>query len=852
MKTINLKLLVSMLFFILTPLIMLGIISFKVASKALHENARRQYEQIVQTSQNIIDEKLEERLKQIRLIQNSNILAVFSGFSGLGSNKTSVDGEVYALQKGNGLILEPPKEEGDLINFGIMLVHPGNQRIIDFGLFPSQEYVGLDGIVKQHVYAGGSNDEDFSTEETAKLDRSQEIWFQEAKKGNLYISKPQSVKLYVKEYKPSEGIHPEKIIEKNLIIIAMPHVVQDQTRGVLMVTTTPDFLYNQINRLKPEQGQAFIINKAGDIIAHSDSKLIGTPLDVNLAKLILERPEGWLIYEDNLVIYNQNPLTGWKVGIYVLEKEILSPIDALRDRIIWIILSSLIIVGVIGTLFIRKLIIAPLKDMVTFAEAIRDGNLTKKLPVRTDDEIGKLGRALNAMLASMRAVTGRIRESSDRFNIAAEELGGHSSTLTTGAEGQYLAVEKISNSVQPLNQSILGLSKDVEDLFAAAEQTSASMLEMKATLEEVAGAMEDLSSSVNETASSIEEMTVSIKEVAANTGRLFSEAENTYQAINKINTSLQEVSVNVTHSRKLSEETTQAAIAGQRSMNETLEGMRGIKEVVLKSAQVIQNLGDRAEEIGAILDVMNDIAEQTSLLALNASIIAAQAGEHGRGFAVVAGEVRELAHRSTVSAKEIGNLIKNVQKEALSAIQAMQEGVQKVEDGVRLADMTGELLQQIITRAERSASTVSEIARASQTQADSSRQIMQYMENVTRMVSEITKATDEQQKGSSQIIVAVDSMRNLAEQVKRAMNEQTKGTGQAIHAMERVTEIALKVKNMTIEQTREATQIANAIEAIKEVIEKNLQTTKRTEQMADTMLEQSRTLQETVSMFKTE
>ncbi len=852
MKTISYKFFVLIIFFILVPLIALGFISFTVASRALQENSHKQYEQMVWNSKERIDERLAERLKQIELIRGSSTLLLFSGFTGVGSNRTSVDNEVYALQKGNGLTFEPPTREGDLINFGIMLVHPGNQKIKDFGVFPSEEYVGLDGVVKQHIYAGGSNDEDFTTKDLTKLNRSEEVWFQEAKNGRLYISDPRPVKLYLKEYKPSEGKHPEKVVERELIVIAMPHLVQNQVRGVLMVTTTPDFLYQEMERLKPEHGQAFIINSKGWVVGHSDKSLIATQLDNSLAQAILEHPAGWTAYRDNLIISRKSQMADWTIGLYVPQKDILSAVNTLWSKTLWIIVITLVVVWVGVSLFTRKFIITPLKEMVTFAEAIGKGDLTRNLPVKTEDEIGKLGKALNAMLATLRTATSRIRESSTRFTTTAEALRGHSRTVGIGAEEQLNSVEKIFTSTRQLDQSIQGLSRDAENLSSASEETSASMLEMKATFEEVTELMEDLSSSVNETASSIEQMMMSVREVSKNTHQLLTNAETTYKAIDKINASIQEVSSNVDHSRKLSEETTQAAVAGQNSMQSTLEGMREIKDVVLRSAQVIQTLGDRTEEIGAILDVINDIAEQTSLLALNASIIAAQAGEHGKGFAVVAGEVRELANRSTLSAKEIGNLIKNVQKEALMAIQAMQEGIKKVEEGVRLADMTGEMLKQIIARAEKSSSTVSKITQATQEQADSSRRIMQYMENVTHMIAEITKATGEQQKNSSQIITAVENMRNLAAHVKMAMGEQTKGVAQVIRAMDTVTEIALRAKNITTDQTREAAQIVSAIQAIREVIEKNLESIKKTTQIADDLLEHSKGLLETVSQYKIE
>ncbi|MCI0528158.1 MAG: GAF domain-containing protein, partial [Nitrospira sp.] len=267
-------------------------------------------------------------------------------------------------------------------------------------------------MVKQHVYAGGSNDQDFQTEDLAKLDRSQEVWFQEAKKGNLYISQPQPMKLYLKEYRPLEGIYPEKAIQKSLIVIAMAHRVGDQTRGVLMVTTTPDFLYEEIERLKPELGQAFIINSKGRIIAHNNKNLIGTELKGTLAQAILKQPQGQMTYEKNLVIYQQSQLADWKVGIYVPERQILKPINTLRSKTGWIIGVTLVLVGIAVTFFTRRLIIVPLKEMVTFTEAIRtdrlisSGSLTariirpgeKLIPItQRADEVGQLASAFQRM-----------------------------------------------------------------------------------------------------------------------------------------------------------------------------------------------------------------------------------------------------------------------------------------------------------------------------------------------------------------------------------------------------------------------------------------------------------------------
>jgi methyl-accepting chemotaxis protein len=853
MKTIHIKFLVLTLIFILIPLVVLGYFSFRVASRVLKENSRKQYEQMVRSFQEKLDEKMRERLRQIELIRDSNTLALFSDLSAQYlSNKPNVDGEVYALQKVNGLVVEPAKEEGDFVNFGITFIHPGNDKIEDFGIFPSEEYVGLDGMVKQHVYAGGSDDEDFETKNLARLDRSNEVWFQEAKKGNLYISEPQSMKLYLKKYNLAEDVYSEEVIEKNLIVVAMPHKVQEQIRGVLMVTTTPDFLYQEIERVKPEHGQAFIIDPKGKIITSSDKYLANNQLDSSLALAMLQNPSDWMTYQDNLVIYRQSQVLGWTLGIFVPEKELLGAVNTLWSQTIWIAALALFSVWFGVYIFTHKLIITPLRAMVTFAEAIRDRDLTKNLSTNSDDEIGKLGKALNAMIIALRTATTQILESSDSFINTAQELRGQSVMVNLGAEGQRIAVEKISTAVHQLDQSIQGLSVEAESLSSTSEETSASMLEMQATLDSIYSAMENLSNSVHQTASSIEEMATSIGRIGESTNRLLGDAEITYESIDKINASIQEVSPNIQHSRALSEETAQAAAAGQRSMLATLNGMQEIKDVVLKSALIIQTLGDRTEEIGAILNVINDIADQTSLLALNASIIAAQAGEQGKGFAVVAEEIRNLARRSTLSAKEIANLIKNVQKEALSAIQAMQEGIVKVEDGIRLANMTEAMLKQISTRAEKSAATVSKINQATQAQAENSQRIKEYMGHVTKLISEITKATNEQQKSSSQIITAVSTMRNLAAHVKVATNEQTKAISQVIRAMKVITESIIKARSITNDQKQEAHQIVTAIENIKGVIDNNLQIIKKLTQVADYLLSHSKTLLDAISKYKIE
>jgi methyl-accepting chemotaxis protein len=142
-------------------------------------------------------------------------------------------------------------------------------------------------------------------------------------------------------------------------------------------------------------------------------------------------------------------------------------------------------------------------------------------------------------------------------------------------------------------------------------------------------------------------------------------------------------------------EASKAAQEGVQTVQNTIQSMQSIQKKVGLSAQKVQEMGERSEQIGVIVEAIEDIASQTNLLALNAAIEAARAGEHGKGFAVVADEVRRLAERAAASTKEISSLIHGIQVTVTEAVKAMQDGANEVENGVGTANQAGEALNNI-------------------------------------------------------------------------------------------------------------------------------------------------------------
>jgi methyl-accepting chemotaxis protein len=398
----------------------------------------------------------------------------------------------------------------------------------------------------------------------------------------------------------------------------------------------------------------------------------------------------------------------------------------------------------------RKVAREDLPAFADFARSLAGGDLTQRLvfqtthvDVRSKDELGSMAADFNQMMD-------RLQEAGDAFARMGDNLRGlvgevqASASAVAGASNAVGATsDEAGQAVQHVSEGIRGVASGARDTSRGAYETNAAVGQLTLAIDSIAQGASEQARQVQQASATATQMATAVEQVA--------------QSANSVAATSQRTKV--------------AAEQGAEAVQETVASMADIQVEVSAAAEKIAELGKLGERIGAVVDTIDDIAEQTNLLALNAAIEAARAGEHGKGFAVVADEVRKLAERSSRETKQISELIAQVQGGTREAVRAMEKGSAQVGRGAAKADQAGQALRAIRDAVEATVNEVDEIASAAQKMAAASRGVVEAMFGISAVLEENTASTEEMAAQAGQVTAAIQSIASVAGQQSAATDE---------------------------------------------------------------------------------
>ncbi|KAF0220091.1 MAG: methyl-accepting chemotaxis [Geobacteraceae bacterium] len=273
----------------------------------------------------------------------------------------------------------------------------------------------------------------------------------------------------------------------------------------------------------------------------------------------------------------------------------------------------------------------------------------------------------------------------------------------------------------------------------------------------------DISSSI---ASASNQLRCSSDQIATGAEEVASQTSTVATASEEMSSTSADIARNCTLAADASNQTMNSAKNGASVVQETITGMSVIADRVRRTSGTIAALGSRSEQIGEIIGTIEDIADQTNLLALNAAIEAARAGEQGRGFAVVADEVRALAERTTKATREIGEMIKAIQDETRTAVRAMEEGVHEVEKGAESSQQSGQAIDEIVSRINEVSMQISQIATAAEQQTATTSEVTTNIQQITDVVHQTARGAEESAAAAEQLAEQAQSLQKLVANYK--------------------------------------------------------------------------------------
>ena len=456
--------------------------------------------------------------------------------------------------------------------------------------------------------------------------------------------------------------------------------------------------------------------------------------------------------------------------------------------IVGIIVAIVFVILAMG--WFRKTTMSSIGRAVEVFEAMGNGDLSQRMAWRGRDLMGRLGTAIDELGDRLAAVIAQIQSASVTVQGASEQSNHIALEVDGRVKEELSALGEALSYSGDLGSAAGSVADNAEAVARRVSDISSAVAEMTASIQEMDQNLLNLATVVEQAVANTQEMSASIVQVAGNADRVRSESNITDAQVRE----------------------------GRNEVLALSKGMGSISDTVADVVTEMQSLDHASRQIGEILGLIEEIADQTNLLALNAAIEAARAGEHGRGFAVVADEVRKLAENSASSTKQIGALVADIQRRTSAVLERTARANNLVQSNAESARTVTQMIETISTRVTEVAQLVSEISIATTEQARASEELAKASEQMGAMTHEAAATMREQAITSNQILENVSEIENRTAQVARASTEQQAAIEALGSRVQRSSDLGVKNSEAIGGMAESADQVYNQATKLREMV----------------------------------
>jgi len=495
------------------------------------------------------------------------------------------------------------------------------------------------------------------------------------------------------------------------------------------------------------------------------------------------------------------------------------------------------------------------KSVEGFTDAVKEigsGNLTVHIQRREDSDIiyDEFCLAINEMTGRLINTISKLTYSAGNIDQMAGDIYRETAELKGIAQEQKEVSHDMAASVGDVKSSIQEIYESIESLKMASSESMGGIADLNEDAQMMLGKVAELKAVVDKSLSRVGHLSAYVIDEAKTFKNLKDNCRNTVMSVENAAVAIKEMNLNNEEAGLLVQKVLADAEESAIMLEETVVGIAKSRQIVESSSKIMEEVDERSDEIAEVIEIINGITDRTKLLALNASIIAAEAGEYGKSFAVVADEIEKLSAMTTSSTEEIKDIVGRLQSWAGKGIDSMREGLLSIDESVSLADSAGKVLAKILESSRKAAHTTTDIINSGKEQSKGISSALEGAKTIKSMIEKIATQLQEEAGNSDEINSLMHEMRGLMERVNAAVEKRSNSAGMILETYEVVSEMLHHIQEASKRQYEKGDEIVSGAERITKSSDMNADSSEKLSSLIKPLKDLSSILKEEIESFR--